>query len=520
MANQPALNLGAWRRVDGSLGGDVLRLPPHHLVTHGVVVGMTGSGKTGLLTVLIEEALSAGVPALIVDVKGDLPNLLLSFPSCEAAHYTPWLESSAEGAASCEAAPSPAPQTPATQGAPQPSAGTLAQAEALASERKQAFAAWSISATHLKKHSESISVRVITPGSSAGELLHVLSPLERRSSRWDTDPESARAALSAAVSLVLRLLGRDPDPAKSKEHVLLSLLAERRLLAGGTADLVSLMEDVTTPPIAEVGALPINSFLKRTERAALAAALNTLLASPTFASWRQGATLDIAEWLRPKSGRTPAVILSVAHLDDEERALVLGVLLEEVLSWVRGLPGSQRLKALVVFDEVYGFLPPHPANPPTKRPLVALMKQARAFGVGVLVATQNPMDLDYRALSNAGFWCIGRLQTDADRARVMDGLAGSQGVSDPDVPDLERTVQRLADRWFVVRNAHARSGPILLQPRQTLCWLRGPMTRSELRLARDIRRAHEQSGSATEAAAPPPSAATTPPPSPQGGVPQ
>ena len=276
----------------------------------------------------------------------------------------------------------------------------------------------------------------------------------------------------------------------------MSVLAERRLLAGEDVDLGVLMQDVATPPIEEVGALPVDSFLKKSDRANLAAGLNTLLASPTFAAWRQGATLDVGEWLTPRDGRTPAVIVSVAHLDDDERALVLGVLLEEVLSWVRSLPGSSDLRALVVFDEVYGFLPPHPANPPTKRPLVALMKQARAFGVGIVVATQNPMGLDYRALSNAGFWCIGRLQTDADRERVIDGLTGSLDVEDlrsqpgepgAPPPDLERTVQRLANRWFVVRNAHARSGPILVQPRHALSWLRGPMTRHELRLARDYR---------------------------------
>jgi len=288
--------------------------------------------------------------------------------------------------------------------------------------------------------------------------------------------------------LVLRLLGREHDPAKSREHVLLSVLAERRLAAGQSAELGALMRDVLEPPISEIGALPVNSFIKKTERRALAAAMNSLLASPTFASWRQGATLDVADWLKVKDGKTPIVIVSVAHLDDEERALVLGVLLEEVLSWVRTLPGSQRLRAMVVFDEVYGFLPPHPANPPTKRPLVALMKQARAFGVGVVVATQNPMDLDYRALSNAGLWCLGRLQTDADRARVLDGLAAARGAG-PDLgttEELRSTLQRLAPRWFVVRNAHASCPPIPMQPRCAISLMRGPMTRTEIRAARGI----------------------------------
>jgi hypothetical protein len=285
----------------------------------------------------------------------------------------------------------------------------------------------------------------------------------------------------------LRLLGRDPDPAKSREHVLLSVLAERRLRAGQSSDIGALLEDLALPPIERIGALAVDHFLSKRDRKELAAALNTLVASPTFASWREGAPLDVGGWLDPRNagGRTPGVIVSVAHLDDDERTLVLGVLLEEVLTWVRGRSGSKHLRALIVFDEVYGFLPPHPASPPTKRPLVALMKQARAFGVGVVVATQNPMDLDYRALSNAGLWCVGRLQTDADRARVIEGLstsaAGRDGAS---AADLSELTKRLAPRWFVMRDAHAESGTVLFQPRWAMSFLRGPMTGSEIRRAR------------------------------------
>jgi len=268
-----------------------------------------------------------------------------------------------------------------------------------------------------------------------------------------------------------------------------SVLAERRLLAGGKTDLGALLEDLARPPIARIGALDLDAFLSKRDRRELAAALNTLLASPTFASWRQGTTLDIGAWMKPTEGRTPAVIVSVAHLDDEERALVLGVLFEEVLSWVRSLPGSQRLRALVVFDEVYGFLPPYPANPPPKRPLVALMKQARAFGVGIVVATQNPMDLDYRALGNAGLWFLGRLQTDADRARVLDGLRGAAGDGGAS-PELAHTLQRLAPRWFVLRDAHASRGTVLFQPRWTMSFMRGPMTRSEIQRAIAARSSH------------------------------
>jgi hypothetical protein len=448
--------------------GQKLLLPAHHLTTHGVIVGMTGSGKTGLVTVLVEEALSAGVPVLMIDVKGDLPNLLLSFPSLGAESLLPWVDGAS---------------------APNDERQPAEIAAALANERAAALQSWGIGTSELERYHSSKQLRVITPGSTAGERLHMLSALERANARWDDDPESARAGLAAAVSLVLRLLGRDSDPARSKEHVLLSLLAERRLRNGQSAELGALLQDLEVLPITEVGALPVERFVAKKDRQALAAALNSLLASPTFGTWREGATLDVGEWLTPEArsvggrARTPGVIVSVAHLDDEERALVLGVLLEELLSWVRSLAGSRKLRALVVFDEVYGFMPPHPSNPPTKRPLVALMKQARAFGVGVVVATQNPMDLDYRALSNAGLWCIGRLQTDADRTRVIDGLADSSRTTDH---LLEDTIKHIAPRWFVVRDVHQSGAPVLLQPRYAMSLLRGPMTRTELKRALEL----------------------------------
>jgi hypothetical protein len=277
---------------------------------------------------------------------------------------------------------------------------------------------------------------------------------------------------------VLRLTGREGDPAKSREHAFLSVLAETRLRSGRAAPLRELLAEVVEPPIAEVGALAVEAFISTKQRNELAADLNTLIASPSLAAWREGQDLDVGRWMQPVDGRTPATIVSVAHLDDDERALVLGVVLEEVLSWVRTLPGSSRLKALVVFDEVYGFLPPHPACPPTKKPLVTLMKQARAFGVGCVLATQNPMDLDYRALSNAGTWLLGRLQTDADRARVMEGLGEDKKKS-----ELGALVKRLAPRWFVVRDARGGK-PTLLNPRWAMSYLRGPMTQAEIRRVR------------------------------------
>ena len=462
MSDASELFLGRSSPIGGERHGRMHLVPPHHLVTHGVALGMTGSGKTGLMTVLLEETLNVGVPVFAIDVKGDLANLLLSFPNYSSDLVRPFALGMAK---------------------PNDKRSIDDIAKAIAAERREGLNAWGIGEPQLTGFRARTALRVITPGSTAGEPLHLLSSLEVRSSRWDTDIESARASLSAAISLVLRLLGRDPDSAKSREHVVLAVFAERRLRAGKGAELEALMSDLAEPPLTKIGALEIDAYLGPADRASLAQALNSLLASPTFATWRTGAPLDIAEWMRSKDGRTPGVVLSVAHLGELERTLVLGIVLDEVLEWVRSLPGSSGLRALICFDEVYGFLPPHPQNPPTKRPIVSLMKQARAFGVGVVVATQNPMDLDYRALSNAGMWWIGRLSTDADRERVLDGMALDRKLE----RSLAKVVGRLLPRWFIERDVHAdRSAPLLLQPRWAMSLLRGPMTRVELALARNL----------------------------------
>jgi hypothetical protein len=429
-----------------------------------VIVGMTGSGKTGLVTVLVEEALRAEVPVLVIDIKGDLPNLALAFPSFDPSLMAPWVEAAARDEDGVADAP------------------IVARA---IEDRRAGLAKSGIGEAELADFGARTHVRVITPGSSAGEGLHLLSSLERRSPRWDDDAEGARASLSAAISLVLQLVGRENDPARSKEHALLSLLAERRLARGLDAPLEALIPEVIEPGLESIGALALDEFVPPKLRRELASDLNTLLATPTFLAWRAGQSIDVRAWMAPHAAsggsaerKTPATILSVAHLDDEGRMLVLGVLLEEVLGWVRTLPGSSRLQALVVFDEVYGYLPPHPQSPPTKRPLVSLMKQARAYGVGCVLATQNPMDLDYRALSNAGTWCLGRLSTDADRERVLDGL-GEHGKKSA----LAKILTKLQARWFVMRDAKG-SATSLLYPRHAMSYLRGPMTQAEIRRAR------------------------------------
>ncbi|MBN8615541.1 MAG: ATP-binding protein [Deltaproteobacteria bacterium] len=450
-----SFRLGARRSVRGGARGH-FDLPADDLVTHGVVVGMTGSGKTGLVTVLVEEALRKKIPVLLLDVKGDLANLKLAFPSFDASAIAPWVE--------------------AARGDEDGVADSHVVAE-VAQRRAKELTAWGISEDDLRDYCASTHVRVITPGSDAGEPLHLLSALERRSSRWDHDIDNARATLEAAVSMVLRLMGRESDPAQSKAHALLTTIAERRLREKVPADLASILPDVFEPPFSEIGALPVDTYVSAKVRAEIASDLNTLIASSSLARWRQGQDLDVGKWMQRVDGRTPATIVSVAHLQDSERALALGVVLEEALAWTRALPGTSKLRGLIVFDEVYGFLPPHPYNPPTKRPLVALMKQARAFGVGCILATQNPMDLDYRALSNAGTWMIGKLQTEPDRRRVIEGLGEKRGSN------IDKLVQKIGPRFFVTRSAGSNELS-LLQPRWAMSLLRGPMTPRELRRTR------------------------------------
>lgn len=445
-------------------------LPAHHLVTHGVVVGMTGSGKTGLCIDLIEEAARSRVPALLIDIKGDLPNLALLFDELDAPSFQPWVDADA---------------------ARRHGKRVEDVAAELAGKWREGLASWGLGPADVRALRESIALRVITPGTSSGEPLHVLSPLEVRSDLWEIDEEAARDALSAAISLLLRMIERDADPATGREHVLLSHLAERRLRAGEGAGLEALLSDLQAPPIERVGALSVDEFLPPKERASLATDLNALVASPTFSSWRKGAPLDVGAWLTRAShaspsgddDKTPITIVSVAHLEDEERMLVLGLVLDQTLAWVRGLSGTTDLRALVLFDEVFGFLPPHPANPPTKRPLLSLLKQARAFGVGCVLATQNPIDLDYKALSNAGVWFVGRLQTDADRERVVEGLIGAQANAGEvlNASELAAIIKALPPRTFFVRDVHAGQRSTLLETRWTLSWLRGPMTRREIK---------------------------------------
>ncbi|MFN7147016.1 MAG: ATP-binding protein, partial [Myxococcota bacterium] len=346
------------------------------LTTHGVCVGMTGSGKTGLCVGLLEEVAGAGIPIVAIDPKGDLTNLALIEP--EAGRAEAWRAGQAQ---------------------------------------------WGIGPDEVRRWAGKVAVRVWTPGSDAGLGVNVLAALRRPTG--ELDDETRRELVLGSVSALLGLVGETADPVRSPAHIVLSRILEEAWARGEDPDLEALLAALVDPPFAKVGIFPTDRFFPPDDRFALAMRLNALIASPAFAAWATGAALDVPALLAPVDGRTPVNVFTLSHLSEPERHFFVGLLLDRIAAWARGLPGTNELRALVFFDEVWGYLPPHPKDPPAKRPILALMKQARAVGVGTVLATQNPVDLDYKALSNAGTWFVGRLQTRNDRDRVAEGLTAS-----------------------------------------------------------------------------------------------
>lgn len=426
------------------------------LTTHAVCVGMTGSGKTGLGVVLLEEAAIDGIPIIAIDPKGDLANLLLTFPGLQPADFRPWIDES-DAARSGRSADEHARWT--------------------ADLWRKGLAEWGQQPERIERYASAGERVIYTPGSSAGRPLSVLRSLTAPSASVAADPEALGERISGAVSGLLGLLGIDADPIRSREHILLSNLLARAWGEGRDVDLPSLIRQIQRPPMDRVGVLDLESFYPSRDRAELALTVNNLLASPGFASWTEGEPLDIAKLLYTPDGRPRVSVISIAHLSERERMFVVTLLLGELVTWMRSQPGSRSLRALLYMDEVFGYLPPS-ANPPSKTPLLTLLKQARAYGVGCVLATQNPVDLDYKALSNAGTWFLGRLQTERDKLRVIDGLEGA-AVASFDRSELERTLSGLDTRQFLMNNVH-EDGPVLFETRWALSYLAGPLTRAQI----------------------------------------
>lgn len=425
------------------------------LVTHALCVGMTGSGKTGLGIALIEEAAIDGVPVIVIDPKGDLTNLMLTFPHLAPSDFAPWVnEDDARRAGKSRAD------------------FAAAQAELW----RTGLTEWGEGGARIQRLRDAAEFALYTPGSTAGIPVSVLTSFACPSIH---EPELLRDRVQAKVSSLLALAGVDGEPLKSREHILLSTLLLAAWQAGESPDLPALIQRIQQPPVARIGVMDVDSFFPARDRFAFAMSINALLASPGFEIWSQGEPLDVAAFLRSASGKPRVAIFSIAHLDDSQRMFFVALLLNAVAGWMRGQSGTSSLRAMLYMDEIFGFFPPV-ANPPSKAPLLTLLKQGRAAGLGVVLATQNPVDLDYKGLSNIGTWWLGRLQTDRDKARVLDGLESANEGAALDRQEIDRLLSGLTSRMFLMRNVH-EDGLTLFQSRWALSYLRGPLGRDEIK---------------------------------------
>ncbi len=430
---------------------------PADLTTHAVIVGMTGSGKTGLCLDLMEEAALNKIPAIMIDPKGDITNALLHFPDLAPADFQPWINADAarrEGK-------------------------TVAQAAAdTAALWRSGLAKWEITPERIQKLKENVRFAIYTPGSDAGLPVSILASLKAPPIPWEENKELLREKISGTVTAVLGLVGlKDIDPVRSREHILLANIFEAAWSQGQDLDLGELIMQVQTPPFQKLGVFDINRFFPEKERFDLAISLNNILAAPAFQTWTEGEPLDVGRLLYAADGTPRHTIFYIAHLNDEERMFFVTLLYSAVESWMRTKSGSTSLRALVYFDEIFGYLPPV-GNPPSKEPMLRLLKQARAFGVGLVLATQNPVDVDYKALSNAGTWFIGKLGTDQDKQRLLDGLTSAAGAG-LDRRQYDDLISAIGKRVFLLRNVHERQ-PVLFQTRWAMNYLAGPATRTQI----------------------------------------
>lgn len=456
------------------------------LVTHAVCVGMTGSGKTGLCISLIEEAALDGVPAIAIDPKGDLTNLMLTFPALRAEDFRPWIDE----------------EDAAKKGL---TADDFAAQQA--ETWKKGLAAWGEDGGRIERLRAAADFAVYTPGSSAGIPISILASFAAPAEGLRDDGELMRERVMTTVTSVLSLVGIEADPVQSREHVLLSTLFTNAWSQGKDMDIAALVGQVQKPPVARVGVMDLETFYPEKERQKLALALNNLLAAPGFSSWLEGVPMDVATLLRTPEGKPRVAIVSIAHLSDAERMFFVSLLLNQILGWMRSQSGTTSLRALLYMDEIFGYFPPV-ATPPSKQPLLTLLKQARAFGLGVVLATQNPVDLDYKGLANAGTWLLGRLQTERDKARVLEGLEGVAAAANAsfDKAAMGEMLAGLGNRVFLMNNVH-EDAPRLFETRWAMSYLRGPMTREQIKKVMEGRRpvipkgAAAAGASATEKAA-------------------
>ncbi|MGQ0812193.1 MAG: ATP-binding protein [Nitrospiraceae bacterium] len=435
------------------------------LVTHAVCVGMTGSGKTGLCLSLLEEAAIDGIPAIIIDPKGDLGNLLLTFPGLTGEEFLPWIN-----------------EDEARKKGVSPADYAKQQAQLWS----RGLADWQQDGDRIKRLRDAAEFAIYTPGSNAGLAVSILESFAAPPQDIREDAELFRERINTTTTSLLGLLGIDADPVQSCEHILISTILGQAWRQGQDLDLPALIQQIQTPPVTKIGVMDVDSFFSSKDRFALAMKLNNLLAAPGFQAWIEGEALDIQQILYATSGKPRMAIFSIAHLNDAERMFFVTLLLSQVVGWMRAQSGTTSLRAILYMDEIFGYFPPV-ANPPSKLPLLTLLKQARAFGLGVVLATQNPVDLDYKGLANTGTWFIGRLQTERDKARVIEGLEGARSGNEFNRGRMEQILAGLGNRIFLMNNVH-EDEPVVLETRWVLSYLRGPLTRNQIKLLMEPRK--------------------------------
>ncbi len=439
---------------------DIVYYDARDLTTHGVILGMTGSGKTGLGITILEEAAIDGIPSLIIDPKGDITNMLLAFPDLKPEYFLPWVN----------------PEDALRED------HTIEQhATTVAQRWQEGLTRWGITNERIQDFRRSSRFSIYTPGSEAGLQLSILQSFAAPQEGWAGNEEALRERISGIVTAILALIGINAKPVEDREHVLLSNIFEYNWRNNTDLSMEQLILQVQQPPFGKLGVMDVDVVFPEKERFKLAQTLNNIIAAPNFQAWLRGEPIHIPSLLFTPEGYPRTTIVYIAHLSDAERQFIITLLLESVLSWMRTLSGSTSLRALVYIDEVFGMFPPHPFNPPTKEPILRLLKQARAFGIGMLVSTQNPKDIDYKGLSNAGTWFIGKLQTENDKDRVLEGLDSARDATSAlDIGTVAMLLGRLAPREFIMHNVHEPNTPTLMRTRWTMSYLRGPLTRQQI----------------------------------------
>jgi hypothetical protein len=444
----------------GDVTDEVVYYDSRDLTTHAVVVGMTGSGKTGLCINLLEEAVLDGIPSIVIDPKGDITNLLLTFPNLQPTDFAPWVN---------------------PDDARRAGLNDQQYAEDIAGRWRDGLQSWGIVPDRLRWMQLAAQYSIYTPGSDAGLPISILASLRAPREGFHINEEANREKISGIVTALLALTGKNVGPT-DEEHVLLANIFEHNWRQGIDLTMESIITQVQQPPFDKLGVFAIDQYISEKRRYKMAMELNNIIASPSFQSWIHGEPLDIQNLLYQQNGRPHVSIFYIAHLSQQERMFIITLLLENMLSWMRTQSGTSSLRAILYIDEMFGYFPPYPKNPPTKEPIMRLLKQARAFGIGLVLATQNPGDLDYKGLSNAGTWFIGRLQTENDRKKVMGGLESlATADANLDLNQVERLIADVESRVFLMQNVHNDGGPILMHTRWAMSYLRGPLTRQQIR---------------------------------------